>query len=146
MNRAALGRGSDMKAVSEHEGFSQRLQQALRNENHPPDSGTRLAKEFNRRFPGKPITPHAARKWLIGEAIPTQEKLVALANWLGVSAGWLRYGNRTDTQETTSTPRLEPSEVKLLRDLRMLDDRHRLLVREFIRMLIRLSHAPARTS
>jgi hypothetical protein len=59
--------------------FSKRLQQALRNAEYSPNSPTQLAREFNVRFAGHPVTVHAARKWLQGESIPTQEKLRALA-------------------------------------------------------------------
>src|SRR6478609_965484 len=85
-----------MKASIEREDFSERLQQALRNADYSPDSPTQLAREFNVRFAGRPITVHAARKWLVGEAIPTQEKLRTLAQWLGVPAEWLRFGGTAD--------------------------------------------------
>ena len=75
-----------MKASIEREDFSGRLQMALRNADYSPDSPTQLAREFNIRFAGRPITVHAARKWLVGEAIPTQEKLRTLAQRLGVSS------------------------------------------------------------
>src|SRR6476619_4237714 len=81
-----------MKASIEREDFSGRLQLALRNADYSPDSPTPLAREFNIRFAGRPITVHAARQWLVGEAIPTQEKLRTLAQWLGVPAEWLRFG------------------------------------------------------
>ena len=42
-------------------------------------------------FAGPPITVHAARKWLVGDAIPTQDKMRALAQWLAVPADWLRF-------------------------------------------------------
>lgn len=32
------------------------------------------------------------RKWLPADAIPTQAKLMNLADWLAVSAEWLRFG------------------------------------------------------
>src|SRR3954451_8373270 len=81
-----------MNPSIERESFSERLQMALRNAEYSPDSPTQLAREFNIRFDGRPITVHAARKWLVGEAIPTQEKLRTLAQWLGVPAEWLRFG------------------------------------------------------
>ena len=81
-----------MKAFLEREDFSGRLQQALRNAEYSPESPTQLARKFNMRFAGRPVTVHAARKWLVGEAIPTQEKLRTLADWLGVPADWLRFG------------------------------------------------------
>ena len=69
-----------MNSSNERESFSQRLQLALKNAHYSPDSPTRLAREFNIRFDGRPITVHAARKWLVGEAIPTQEKLRMIAH------------------------------------------------------------------
>src|SRR3954470_8981804 len=85
-----------MNSSNERESFSERLQQALKNAHYSPDSPTRLAREFNIRFDGRPITVHAARKWLVGEAIPTQEKLRMIAQWLGVPAEWLRFGGPED--------------------------------------------------
>jgi transcriptional regulator with XRE-family HTH domain len=129
-----------MNPSFEREGFSERLQQALRNADYSPDSPTQLAREFNIRFEGRAITVHAARKWLVGEAIPTQEKLRALAQWLGVPAEWLRFGgsDMPATVASTNAPtRFESADVKLLADLQRLDEHHQMLAREFIRMLIR---------
>lgn len=132
-----------MKASLEREDFSGRLQQALRNAEYSPDSPTQLAREFNVRFAGRPITVHAARKWLVGEAIPTQEKLRTLAQWLGVPAEWLRYGGG-DAQggvikTTDASSRFESSDVKLIADLQRLDEHYRVIAREIIRMLVRIS-------
>jgi len=130
-----------MNPSIERESFSERLQQALRNADYSPDSPTQLAREFNIRFEGRPITVHAARKWLVGEAIPTQEKLRTLAQWLGVPAEWLRFGGdgyaRGDG--VNSPARFESADVKLVADLQRLDEHHQAIAREFIRMLIRLN-------
>jgi transcriptional regulator with XRE-family HTH domain len=132
-----------MNPSNERESFSERLQQALRNADYSPDSPTQLAREFNVRFEGRPITVHAARKWLVGEAIPTQEKLRTLAHWLGVPAEWLRFGG-SDLQAGAGSAhvpvRYESADVKLITDLQRLDEYHQTLAREFIRMLVRLSH------
>jgi len=130
-----------MKASIEREDFSQRLQQALRKANYTPDSPTKLAREFNVRFSGRPITVHAARKWLVGEAIPTQEKLRTLAQWLGVAADWLRFGGEKDSSDENSSEggsRFETEDVKLIADLQRLDEQYRAIAREIIRMLVRL--------
>lgn len=133
-----------MNSSNERESFSERLQQALRNAHYSPDSPTRLAREFNIRFEGRPITVHAARKWLVGEAIPTQEKLRMIAQWLGVPAEWLRFGgpeqapNGSDGAAASS--RFESADVKLIADLQRLDDHHKQIAREFIRMLVRMNH------
>ena len=55
-------------------------------------SPTIVQREYNIRSNQPPITSHAARKWLMGEAIPTQDRLQVLADWLSVSPSWLRYG------------------------------------------------------
>jgi transcriptional regulator with XRE-family HTH domain len=128
-----------MNPSIERESFSERLQQALRNADYSPESPTQLAREFNVRFEGRPITVHAARKWLVGEAIPTQEKLRTLAHWLGVPAEWLRFGGDTSGRADTGgmPARFESSDIKLVADLQRLDEHHQALAREFIRMLVR---------
>ncbi|MEN3275186.1 MAG: hypothetical protein V7631_976 [Massilia sp.] len=133
-----------MNSTNERESFSERLQQALKNAHYSPDSPTRLAREFNIRFEGRPITVHAARKWLVGEAIPTQEKLRMIAQWLGVPADWLRFGGpeTPGEQGEQGGARFESADVKLIADLQRLDEHHRQLAREFIRMLVRINHQP----
>lgn len=133
-----------MNSANERESFSERLQQALKNAHYSPDSPTRLAREFNIRFDGRPITVHAARKWLVGEAIPTQEKLRMIAQWLGVPAEWLRFGGAENASANgdagPSASRFESADVKLIADLQRLDEHHRQIAREFIRMLVRLNN------
>lgn len=132
-----------MNPSIEREGFSERLQTALRNADYAPDSPTKLAREFNIRFEGRAITVHAARKWLVGEAIPTQEKLRTLAQWLGVPAEWLRFGGANGQGQAggaDSLTRFESADVKLIADLQRLDEHHQAIAREFIRMLVRLNH------
>lgn len=130
-----------MNPINEREGFSERLQQALRNADYSPESPTQLAREFNVRFEGRPITVHAARKWLVGEAIPTQEKLRTLAHWLGVPAEWLRFGGPEPAagSDGEGQARFESADVKLINDLLRLDEHHQALAREFIRMLVRMN-------
>jgi transcriptional regulator with XRE-family HTH domain len=132
-----------MKASIEREEFSARLQQALRNADYPPDSPTQLAREFNIRFVGRPITVHAARKWLVGEAIPTQEKLRTLAQWLGVPAQWLRFGGvaaaNGSGNVSEASSRFESANVKLIADLQRLDEHYQAIAREIIRMLVRMN-------
>jgi transcriptional regulator with XRE-family HTH domain len=131
-----------MKASIEREDFSERLQLALRNANYSSDSPTQLAREFNIRFPGRPITVHAARKWLVGEAIPTQEKLRTLAQWLGVPAEWLRFGGASEGGQASAADlasRFESADLKLIADLQRLDEHYQAIAREIIRMLVRMS-------
>jgi hypothetical protein len=127
-----------MNVSNERAMFSQRLQQALQDAHYSPDSPTRLAREFNLRFDGHPITVHAARKWLVGEAIPTQEKLRMMATWLGVSTEWLRFGGAEGAASAGANfPHVESADVRLIADLHRLDEHHRAIAREFIRVLVR---------
>ena len=121
--------------------FQQRLAKALQFAGYPHDSPTQLAREFNSRFAGRPVTIHAARKWLVGESIPTQDKLRILAHWLGVTAEWLRFG---DTEQPAGGPEANlqsPSaeEAKLLAELMELDPYHRRLAHDFVSMLAQKS-------
>jgi transcriptional regulator with XRE-family HTH domain len=139
-----------MSSSSEQENFSKRFRQALRNADYSPDSPTQLAREFNIRYNSGHVTPHAVRKWLVGESIPTQDKLRILANWLGVTAEWLRYGNE-DPANGDAPPkagnsqelheRFESADVKLLSDLYRLDKHYQTIAREIIRMLVRINHS-----
>jgi hypothetical protein len=127
-----------IKISNEREGFSHRLQQTLRNAHHSPDSPTELARNFNIRFEGRPITVHAARKWLVGEAIPTQDKMRTLAEWLIVPIEWLRFGGeerRVGLPDAGTS--LKSEDLKLITDLQLLDEHYRQIVREFVRVLIR---------
>jgi transcriptional regulator with XRE-family HTH domain len=124
-----------MNSTQERLAFSERLQQALRNAEHSPQSPTQLAREFNERFKGHPVTVHAARKWLQGESIPTQEKLRALATWLDVPADWLRFGNG-DTRKNGGAD-VSMTDQKATALLNQLDEHHRQIGLDMLRALVR---------
>jgi transcriptional regulator with XRE-family HTH domain len=48
------------------------------------------------------------RNWLLGQALPTQDKLVVLAQWLQVSPEELRFG------QAASVPRLPDAQLEPL--------------------------------
>src|SRR5260370_31253602 len=80
-----------MTIAEEKGAFSRRLKEAMRKTRL--DAGpTRFAREFNLRHHGEPVTAQTARKWLHGGALPTQDKLRTLAQWLEGSPHWVRYG------------------------------------------------------
>jgi transcriptional regulator with XRE-family HTH domain len=56
-------------------------------------SPTALARDFNLRWRGMPVTVNATRKWLMGQSMPTMDKLSVLANLLNTSEDWLRWGD-----------------------------------------------------
>lgn len=72
--------------------FSIRLKEALTQSKHPI-SPTYLSREFNHRYAGQPISVQSANNWLLGKAIPNQDKLLILSIWLNVSTQWLRFGD-----------------------------------------------------
>lgn len=115
-------------AARERLAFSERLREVLRDADYAHDSPSQLAREFNLHYDGAPVTPHAARKWLAGEAIPTQEKLRALAQWLGVSARWLRFGGRETTSHDDSggicLGQFDRKDLSIIESLRHLNEKH----------------------
>jgi hypothetical protein len=80
-----------MSSSSETLAFSARLKLALEAAGIRT-SPTVIAHEFNLRFWGRSITPHTARNWLMGNSLPTQDKLRVLADWLQVAPEELRFG------------------------------------------------------
>ena len=55
-----------------------------------PDLPAVLEREFNSRYWGRSVTFHAVSRWLRGEAIPSQDKLQVLAEWLRIEPQVLR--------------------------------------------------------
>ena len=53
-----------------------------------------LEREFNQRYWGNPVSVQAVRRWINGEAIPAQDRLQVLAEWLNVDPHWLRFGEK----------------------------------------------------
>lgn len=72
--------------------FKDRLQCEFKRVGLPLESPTEIARVINKQLPQLSVTPQAVRKWVFGDGFPSQDKLVELADWLGVSAQWLRYG------------------------------------------------------
>ena len=75
--------------------FADRLELAM-NDKSIKHSPTVLANLFNPKFVGGSITPHTARNWLLGNSLPTQDKLMHLAKLLDTSAEYLRYGRHKE--------------------------------------------------
>jgi len=73
--------------------FSQRLLQAIEDAGYSVRP-TIVEREFNTRYWGRSVTVQAVRRWLRGEAIPSQEKLQVLAEWLKIEPHALRFGEQ----------------------------------------------------
>jgi transcriptional regulator with XRE-family HTH domain len=71
--------------------FAKRLRDAMTTAGYPVRPSV-LEKEFNSRYWGRSVTFQAVSRWLRGEAIPSQEKLQVLADWLGIEPHVLRFG------------------------------------------------------
>lgn len=72
-------------------GFGERLRQAMVSSGYDPKPAV-LEREFNARYTGDQVTLHGVRRWLLGETIPTEDKLITLALWLKVEPHVLRWG------------------------------------------------------
>ena len=72
--------------------FAERLRNAMVAAGYEARPGV-LEKGFNSHYWGRSVTFQAVSRWLRGEAIPSQEKLQALAEWLNVEPHVLRYGD-----------------------------------------------------
>ncbi|MFC4161457.1 hypothetical protein [Chitinimonas lacunae] len=95
-----------------------------------------LEREFNQRYWGKGVTLHGVRRWLRGEALPTQDKLVVLAEWLGMTPQELRYGDevvkRIESRRRRWAPELVYGERETLDAFLGLPPPQRRVVREVI--------------
>lgn len=75
--------------------FAARLRQALVDAGYEPRPSV-VEREFNLRCWSKPVTLHGVRRWLKGETLPTEDKMVILAEWLNVSPRYLRFGDQIE--------------------------------------------------
>ena len=85
-------RMSDPKTI-----FAKRLQAAMEAAGYQARPSV-LEREFNMRHWGKPMTLHGVRRWLLGETMPRNDKIVVLANWLGVTPESLGFGESNMVQ------------------------------------------------
>ncbi len=72
--------------------FSHRLREAMVRAGYPASPSV-LEHEFNLRWQGRSISNQAAWGWLNHRAIPTQDKLQILAEWLKIEPEVLRFGD-----------------------------------------------------
>ena len=128
-----------MQQADDKQAFSERLKQALRRSPKPVGTPSELAIQFNLRHPHEPITPQSAQKWLTGKARPTDDKIRTLAEWLGVSESWLRFGVKPSDNVPTKKRRKEvgdstftEQEVALIRSFRQLPAHRQALIRDLV--------------
>jgi len=130
-----------MATIHVKQAFSKRLRTVLEKAGVDVRRPTLVAREFNRRYLDKPVTMYGVRKWLTGESIPSQDKVVVLAAWLGVSPEWLRYGPTDATPATQlqqAVAAFESDDLAFFRSYRKLPPEYRLAVREVTLTLLRV--------
>ena len=106
---------------SEQQAFAQRLRDALAASDISV-SVTALWKTFNSLSSDPPVTKNAIRKWIMGESIPTQQRMRVLSAWLKVDSNWLRFGEDLDRGVGTAQ---SVDERMLLKSYRRLPQRER---------------------
>lgn len=86
--------------------FSKRLRAAMLAAGYA-DRPAVLEREFNARYWGRAVTFQAVSRWLRGQSIPSQEKLLVLAEWLRLEPQTLRYGEQAVERIRESQERWE---------------------------------------
>jgi transcriptional regulator with XRE-family HTH domain len=131
-----------MALNDEKQGFSRRLRETLKRAGVDAGGPAALAREFNLRYDGTPVTVQAVRKWVSGNSLPSQDKIRALALWLEVSPQWLRYGEGEAAPAARSL-RQDPASYRadaawLSRKYEALNDAHKKMIVELTIALLRL--------
>ena len=116
--------------IHERISFSSRLRASLESAGMPI-SPTVLQRVFNSQS-SIPVSVHAARKWLTGDSIPTQNHLRTLSIIWGVSVTWLRFG---DESLVFKGKAITPKEEILLNDFRRLTKTTQTHISNLIRSL-----------
>lgn len=125
-----MNKPTQLELNKEYAEFAMRLKLSIE-QTHNLSRINDICRAFNSLNAHEPITNHAVRKWLVGESIPKQPKLRTLADWLGVSAAWLRFG---DSEGIQTADKLSVQEQVLITQYRKLD----LAEKNFLLGVIRL--------
>lgn len=121
----------------QQQGFSDRLQERLLVQGKSL-SPTELAREFNLRWRGLPVTVHATRKWLTGQSIPTLDKLAVVAQLLNTNEDWLRWGNLSMNDTSSDCDDSYPNdEIGFTQDFKMLSSSNKKVVTAVMETLLK---------
>lgn len=130
-----------LAALKERISFADRLRTALESAQQPT-SPTAFALAYNMRAPGAKVSVHGARKWLRGEAVPTQEKILVLARWLNVHAAWLRFGDAENAAFSLVPPgeeNLTTDQLTLINDIISLSAPVQTVIRDIVDSFLRIA-------
>jgi len=128
--------------------FAERLKAAMLAAGYEPRSSV-LEREFNLRYWGRPVTFQAVRRWLRGDSLPEQDKLLVLAEWLQIEPHALRFGEQANQkiQERRSQweSALQGEEREVLQAYLDLPAEQRKIIREVILAFVKAAtvEAPA---
>ena len=109
--------------------FAARLKLALVTKGFK-QSPTVVANKFNEVFQGKAITIITARNWMLGNAIPTHDKLACLAQLLDTSSEELRFGRSSEKTFVFRGEDLSEVDQNFLRSYLSLPIKQQRLLRE----------------
>ncbi|CAB3752420.1 helix-turn-helix domain-containing protein [Paraburkholderia humisilvae] len=133
-----------MPTTDEKQAFADRLKLALRRVPEKPEGPTDLARFFNLRYQGEPVSTQTVDKWLKGRTIPKHDKLETLAKALGVDLHWLHYGPSPKVTTAKKKPKAAPpppsddkypasaESLEMANKIASLAPHHRYLVQELI--------------
>jgi hypothetical protein len=133
-----------MPLTDEKQEFSKRLRDSLKRAQGSLEGAAAIAREFNLRYEGTPVTAPAVRKWLDGKSLPSQDKVRALARWLEVSPHWLRFGEAEGgaaraapaLRQNVAAYRVDPQ--WLTKKYEALNEPHKKIIVELLIALLRL--------
>jgi len=111
--------------------FAARLKLALVTKGFK-QSPTVVANKFNEVFQGRAITIITARNWMLGNAIPTHDKLACLAKLLDTSSEELRFGRSCEKTFVFDGEDLSAVDQKFLRSYLSMPIKQQRLIREVI--------------
>lgn len=128
--------------------FADRLRKAMESAGYQPRPAV-LEREYNLRCWGKPMTLHGVRRWLRGETLPSQEKLLVLAEWLRIPPQELRFGTELAQQASDRRNELENAiryqEREVFEAFIQLPQEQRKIVREVIMAFSRSNISDSRS-
>jgi transcriptional regulator with XRE-family HTH domain len=128
------------------EKFAKRLRHALEQAGYEAKPAI-LEREFNLRYWGKPVTLHGVRRWLKGETLPTEDKLLVLAEWLRTDPRTLRFGEevaqRVREKNALYDQPVPPQEREAINAFLELSLARRKLIREVIMTFVQAERAQA---
>lgn len=121
-------------ADDERAKFSARLRDSLAAAGVPVRPAE-FVRAYNARADGAAVSVYAARKWLTGGAIPTHEKIVVLAVWLGVNAAWLQFGEADESSfgnDVLAEANISTPTLALMNDILSLPEPAQLTLRAIV--------------